>query len=176
MVDSIILGLLSFKPQTGYEMKSFMRMSTARFYNASFGSIYPALRRLEKKGFVESNGSVRSGKFTKNYRILEKGREEFIKWLEEPISSTNMNFGFLIKIFFFRHLLPGKAVPLLKNFISNLEQGRKEVEKLESAVGKNLEYFELSILHFGLDYYRLLDGWCKKLVAGIKKRERKVNG
>ena len=46
----VILGLLSFEPRTGYDIKRVTDRSTRFFWGASYGQIYPELRRLEAAG------------------------------------------------------------------------------------------------------------------------------
>ncbi|WP_088185748.1 PadR family transcriptional regulator [Desulfosporosinus sp. FKA] len=52
MTEYILLGFLMQNSMTGYDIKQHMSMSTSYFIDASFGSIYPALKRLEQKGFI----------------------------------------------------------------------------------------------------------------------------
>ena len=49
-VAPVILGLLSVRPMSGYDMKRFVDHSTRFFWAASYGQIYPVLRRLESDG------------------------------------------------------------------------------------------------------------------------------
>ncbi|WP_236880832.1 PadR family transcriptional regulator [Clostridioides difficile] len=49
MLEYIILGFLMEKELSGYDLKQIMSESTSYFFDASFGSIYPALKRLETK-------------------------------------------------------------------------------------------------------------------------------
>ncbi len=45
-----LLGVLSFGPQSGYDIKAFVDSSIRFFWAASYGSIYPELKRLEAMG------------------------------------------------------------------------------------------------------------------------------
>ena len=68
MLDLAILGLLREGPRHGYDLKR--QLSEYGFWQVSFGSLYPALRRLEKGGFIEA-GRI-SGR-RKEYRPTEAG-------------------------------------------------------------------------------------------------------
>ena len=50
--DDIVLGILVDKPATGYEIKNQFSTIFSNFYNASFGSVYPILHKLDKEGKV----------------------------------------------------------------------------------------------------------------------------
>src|SRR5271165_6368337 len=52
MLDLAILGLLEERELHGYEIRKQLRESLGLLANVSFGSLYPALARLEKAGAV----------------------------------------------------------------------------------------------------------------------------
>src|SRR3989304_804164 len=58
MLDMAVLGLLREGPMHGYELKQ--RLVDLGFWRISFGSVYPALRRLERAEFIE--GTPGSGR------------------------------------------------------------------------------------------------------------------
>lgn len=51
MLIYVILGFLCEKDMTGYEIKQKMTISTSNFIDASFGSIYPMLKKMEKGAY-----------------------------------------------------------------------------------------------------------------------------
>lgn len=53
MLIYVILGFLCEKDMTGYEIKQKMTLSTSNFIDASFGSIYPMLKKW-KRGSLSS--------------------------------------------------------------------------------------------------------------------------
>jgi DNA-binding PadR family transcriptional regulator len=64
MLDLAILGLLEERDLHGYEIRRQLREHLGLLANVSFGSIYPALTRLEKSGAVvatEGGGTTRTG-------------------------------------------------------------------------------------------------------------------
>ena len=54
MLDIAILGLLMDRDHHGYEIRTQLRDRLGVWANVSFGSIYPALARLERYGYVEA--------------------------------------------------------------------------------------------------------------------------
>ena len=54
MLEYIILGFLMGCAASGYDLKQYMAESTSYFFDASYGSIYPALKRLEEKKLILS--------------------------------------------------------------------------------------------------------------------------
>ena len=57
----VILGLLKFSPRTGYDVKRVTDFSTRFFWRASYGQIYPELRRLEERGLIKARTNPRGG-------------------------------------------------------------------------------------------------------------------
>lgn len=163
MTEYILLGFLMERDMTGYDMKQHMSISTSYFVDASYGSIYPSLKRLEQKGLVELRETTKTGKLKKIYSINEQGKAEFIKWLESPImtSTTNLSSA-LAKVFFFRYLPREKAVSLVEQCVRDLENYKKSLLDLKSKVEHQTDMFELCTLDFGLDCYDFSICWCKE--------------
>ena len=53
MLELAVLGLLKEQPLHGYELKKRLAETLGSFWGVSFGSLYPALRRLERSGAIE---------------------------------------------------------------------------------------------------------------------------
>ena len=86
MLKYIILGYLTHGQFTGYDLKQMMTYGTSNFMSAGFGGIYPALKQLEKAGYITSVHLIENGRNKKIYSINESGIQEFMRWLEEPIN------------------------------------------------------------------------------------------
>src|SRR3954447_15803679 len=57
-----VLGILALQPMSGYDIKNQVDGSIRHFWAASYGQIYPELKRLESAGWIEgSDGSRRGG-------------------------------------------------------------------------------------------------------------------
>ena len=66
MLESIILGMVSDNDFTGYDIKKLIENGIGVFYKASYGSLYPALKRLTDKGCF-NNLRKTSGRQEKNF-------------------------------------------------------------------------------------------------------------
>ncbi len=92
-IDILLLAMISSKEMYGYEMVKALKEKSNDLYNMSEGTLYPALKRLEKKKWVESYWlDVPLGGRRKYYRITDDGRKE----LERKLSEWN-NINSLIK-------------------------------------------------------------------------------
>ncbi len=77
--EQIILGLLYKHSRTGYELNEVFKNIFSHFYDASFGMIYPTLRRLEKNGLVSKKWSSKVGDQIKINMPLLKKVKRFLK-------------------------------------------------------------------------------------------------
>ena len=73
-VRTLCLGVLSLGDATGYDIKQALEDLFRPFYNASYGSIYPALAGLAKDGAIEGlDAGDRRFPERKRYRLTEAG-------------------------------------------------------------------------------------------------------
>ncbi|MEP4032492.1 PadR family transcriptional regulator [Roseibium polysiphoniae] len=107
-VRSLCLAILSFGDATGYEIrKESTEGKFSYFEDASFGSIYPALARLEADGLVTVREELQDGKPTRKvYSITEAGRAEFLKGLTEPQAADTFKSPFLLVALYAEHIGP----------------------------------------------------------------------
>jgi len=167
MLNNIILGFLNYCDMSGYDIKQFMAHSTAYFYDASFGSIYPMLKKLEENGLVIVKESVEGGKYKKLYAITEKGRNEFMEWLEQPITLTRTRHEHLVRIFFYSFLPREKAIGLIQDFIVYVEGIYKELETVKKMIKGKAEIFQMATVDFGQEYYLFTIDWCRRFLETL---------
>jgi PadR family transcriptional regulator, regulatory protein AphA len=77
----VILGMLRLGARTGYEIKTITDVSTRFFWGASYGQIYPELKRLETAGLVRSEHDPRGGVKRTAYTLTAAGAELLQEWL-----------------------------------------------------------------------------------------------
>jgi DNA-binding PadR family transcriptional regulator len=133
VLELAVLGLLKEQPLHGYELKKRLSETLGFLWGVSYGSLYPALRRLEKAGAIEivapvaptaapvPTGSVTGdlaaarlrsvadrvagGRRTrKAYRINERGESLFVELLLADDERADEEKSFALKLAFCRHL------------------------------------------------------------------------
>lgn len=76
-LDVIILRTLGWGPAHGYAISRWIRQTTRDELKLEEGALYPALRRLEERGLLESRWqTTESGRDAKVYHLTPLGREE----------------------------------------------------------------------------------------------------
>ena len=96
----VILGMLGWRPMSGYEIKSLVDKSTRFFWAASYGQIYPELRKLAAAGLIEGKASPQGGRRRNVYRLTPAGRRELQAWLGVDADVFELRDEGLLKLFF----------------------------------------------------------------------------
>jgi transcriptional regulator len=74
-LDLLILKTLSWGPAHGYAVARWIEQLTGEVLRIGEGSLYPALHRLEERGWLSSTWQLSStNRRTKVYRLTAKGR------------------------------------------------------------------------------------------------------
>src|SRR5262249_14688905 len=104
--EYVILGLLSSAPKSGYAIKNEVEEVIGHFWRESFGQIYPALERLQARGFVQRDSEPAGQRRRFVYTITASGREELRAWLAAPPEPDPVRYELLLKLFFGRNAAP----------------------------------------------------------------------
>lgn len=76
-LDLLILKTLSWGPAHGYAIARWIEQLTGEVLRVGEGSLYPALHRLEERGWLDSQWQLSSTKRrTKVYRLTPRGRQQ----------------------------------------------------------------------------------------------------
>jgi transcriptional regulator len=76
-LDALILKTLTFGPRHGYAIVRWLREQTRDSLIVEEGSLYPALYRMERDGWIEADwGTSELGRKAKFYQITDKGRRQ----------------------------------------------------------------------------------------------------
>ena len=76
-LDLLILRIVALEPVHGYAIAQRIQMISKEALQIQQGSLYPALHRLENKGFLAAEwGPGETGRDAKFYRLTAKGRTQ----------------------------------------------------------------------------------------------------
>ncbi len=97
-VRTLCLAILGCGDSTGYEIRKLVTDGHfSHFVDASFGSIYPALTRMENEELVVSREEQQDGKPNRKvYSVTDAGREEFLAALSRPAQKDIFKSEFLL--------------------------------------------------------------------------------
>jgi PadR family transcriptional regulator PadR len=76
-LDMLILQTLQWGPEHGYGIGNAIRTHSGELLKVETGSLYPALHRLERQGWVKSEWKIsEAGQRAKYYRITAAGKKQ----------------------------------------------------------------------------------------------------
>jgi PadR family transcriptional regulator, regulatory protein PadR len=79
-LDMLILKIVALGPIHGYGISLRIRQISKEVLQVQQGSLYPALHRLEERGWLEADwGASDSGRQAKFYKLSAKGRRQLAK-------------------------------------------------------------------------------------------------
>jgi DNA-binding PadR family transcriptional regulator len=157
----VILGFVRTTPKSGYEIKALVDHSTRFFWAASYGQIYPELRRLANAGLIEGTAAPRNGRKRTEYRITPAGRKELRAWLREPPATFETRDEGLLKLFFAGALPPQEAVNTLEAMRRHhlgVAERLREIEPKAIAAGG----YPLIVLRGGIEKSEWTAAWCER--------------
>ncbi len=167
MLEYLILGIILIHPYTGYDIKKCIGQRFGIFYKASFGSLYPALNRLEKKGYVTTYEEPQGGRKKIFYQITETGKDCVMEWLTSPMESLDGCNSNLIKIYFFDQLPDEERQQQLKQYERNNIEYLKKLQAIEKEFSTNEHmqhsYYKLSTLYYGIVITKQTIEWCRHI-------------
>lgn len=152
-----------FGERTGYELKALADDSTEFFWSASYGRIYPELRRLEADGLVAGRHDPRGERPRKVYALTLDGEAALDEWLTSRAELVfELRDEGLLR-FFLGDLLPREqARTNLRAMRAQHERIAARLRELEPLVreAEPLE-FPLLSLQLGIDLHTWYAEWCR---------------
>jgi DNA-binding PadR family transcriptional regulator len=116
VLELAILGLLKEQELHGYELKKRLAETMGSGTGVSFGSLYPALARLEKADAVRvvPIPAPRGGRGKKVYSLTSRGEALFVELLAADAGSSEDERSFNLRLAFARHLSRDARIGMLE--------------------------------------------------------------
>lgn len=109
-----ILGLLSLRPLSGYDLGRSFAGSVAHFWHADQSQVYRTLERLSEGGLIDTTVIPQDGRPDRRVHTLtDEGRDELARWLDSPLEPERPKEPFLARLFFAASLGPDGVDRLL---------------------------------------------------------------
>ncbi|MFE4709916.1 MULTISPECIES: PadR family transcriptional regulator [Paenibacillus] len=116
-----ILGILSWKPSTGYDLKKIIEDSSAMYWSGNNNQIYKTLVQLLGEELVTNEVQHQESSPSKKiYTITEKGRAELKSWVLSPPELPEIKKGFLTQLAWADQLSPAELEELLSGYEQEL--------------------------------------------------------
>ncbi|HEY4427624.1 MAG TPA: PadR family transcriptional regulator [Solirubrobacteraceae bacterium] len=168
----VVLGLIPFGRRTGYDMKTFVDRTIRYFWAASYGQIYPELKKLEERGLVRGRHEPSGGRARTVYELTTAGESELRAWLaseQEPY--YELRDEGMLKLFF-SDSLPGHRTEILRRIREREERGLAHLRSIEPHASKGPTGAHLT-LQMGIGLTEWTIDWCKETERRLERDKKK---
>lgn len=126
-----ILGLLSYRSMTGYDLKKMFDESINNFWAASLSQIYRELGVLQNKGYLTSEIEKQNDRPDKRiYDITAEGKAAFRDWITkfpEKLSKEKRD-EFTLRLFFGSNLSKQDLITQLERFSTEMQDQLQKIQ------------------------------------------------
>ncbi len=172
----VILGMVRDEPRSGYEIKALVDGTTRFFWAASYGQIYPELKRLAEQGLVAGSDAPTGGRRRTVYEITADGEEELKAWLRRPPETYEMREEGLLKLFFAGALEPEEAVEIVRSMRAHRLDANAKLRAMkptaEEETGEDGDCYPMLVLEGGLEFTAWFADWCERIERRILERPK----
>jgi DNA-binding PadR family transcriptional regulator len=180
MLEMAILGLLHDSSIHGYDLRKNLRELLGPFRAFSYGSLYPALKRMEAEGLIRSedgtqppsarnalagSASVGSKRAKRVYEITPEGRERFIELVSDTGPRNYTDDGFGLRLAFFRFTTPEVRMRILEGRRRQVEQRRDTLRETLAKASAGLRRYTAQLQQLALESTEREVGWLNELIA-----------
>lgn len=163
MLDFAILGLLMEHPRHGYELRR--ALGELGFWKVSFGSLYPAMRRLEKRCAIKA---TRGTGRRKVYEITTSGREVFEALIQSDPEAEETDRSFHVRLAFLDHLPSERRIQVLGHRRTELSHRIRTTRGIlieARSARRNGDRYQLALMEHARRSAEADIAWLDELVA-----------
>jgi PadR family transcriptional regulator, regulatory protein AphA len=157
----VILGMIAFGKRTGYDIKQLVDNSTRHFWAASYGQIYPELKRLDDQGLVRGRPEPTGGRARMVYELTDAGEAALLAWLastEEPL--YELRDEGMLKLFFSDLVAPEQRVENVRAMRERQQRKLARLRAIEPHAARG-EPGPYETLKLGIGFTEWFIDWCE---------------
>ncbi len=157
----VILGMLSLGKSTGYDIKQFVDKSTRHFWAASYGQIYPELKRLEEAGLITGREEPTGGRPRTVYELTAEGRRALEHWLySTEVPLYELRDEGMLKLFF-SDALPEHRIENIRQMRERHELKLAQLKAIETHANQGPVGPRMT-LELGIGFTQWFIDWCER--------------
>ncbi len=135
-----ILGLLSIRPMSGYDVARSYKRALERVWQAPIGQIYPTLRAMEREGVLEFTVEIQENRPNRKvYRLGPRGKQEFERWIAELPELPRVHHEFIHKLLLLDHVAPERRQALVEDYAQRCRAWVKDLIAVDKKMRPALE-------------------------------------
>jgi DNA-binding PadR family transcriptional regulator len=168
MLELAILGLLLESPMHGYELRKRLTGLLGAFRAFSYGSLYPALRRMQSDGLIVEDTApagtpVRRAR--RVYQLSDAGRERFTELVADTGPQNYTDDGFGVHLAFFNRTPAEARMRILEGRRRQVEERREALRDAVARASNSLDRYTRQLHQLGLDSSEREVKWLNELIA-----------
>lgn len=167
----VILGLLGRGPMSGYEIKAFVDRSTRFFWAASYGQIYPELRRLAGAGLISGESKPHGGRRRTVFSLTAGGRKRLRAWLAAEPEVLELRDEALLKLFFADSGDSGVAADILAAKRRRHLEIVAALREIEPHAAQADDPYPHLVASYGIAFNEWLADWCERTADELASSE-----
>ena len=162
-----ILGLLSVRSWTTYELAKQVQRSLGWFWPRAERKLYDEPKRLVASGLAKSEREMTGARASTVYAVTRQGRAALRRWLDEPPAPPTLEFEGMVKVFFAESGTLEQLRATLTAIAETADERLAELEaKVEELAGDEVPFSERLHLNalglrFVLDHERSITQWAR---------------
>ncbi|UCG55651.1 MAG: PadR family transcriptional regulator [Phycisphaerales bacterium] len=169
-----ILGLIGQKPLSGYDVRKVFSTTPMGHFSSSPGAIYPALKRIEKNGWIK--GEVKNRKTLRPklvFKLTDTGRKVLAEHLTRPVTKDDVMWhmdDLMLRFAFLGHVVGRKqTVKFLKEFAAEVEAHLSSLRQYMDEVRETMSPYGRLAMDNGLDSYRVNARWARRAIKQLQQ-------
>ncbi len=175
-----ILGLLSFKPQSGYELKAHFNKTIRYIWNADQAQIYRTLSEITKQELAESQTIQQDGKPNKKvYELTDTGKAALQDWISRTLKPKDQRNADLLQVFFAGQASDDEILERLRQIRGDMKNGLSGLSSLvtqselfdKNNSGPRTHFFYDATLQLGIKTMQLNLRWINEIIKKIENGE-----
>jgi DNA-binding PadR family transcriptional regulator len=160
--------MLTLGNRTGYEIKQVVDRSTRHFWAASYGQIYPELRRLEEQGLVRGHPEPSGERARIAYELTDAGAGTLREWLASGDETLyELRDEGMLKLFF-SDSLPEQRAQNIRAMRERHERKLSQLQALEPKADEMRPGPRLT-LELGIELTKRYIDWCEAAERRLAK-------
>ena len=171
VLELAILGLLAEAPVHGYELRKKLSLRLGGLRVISYGSLYPALRRLTRAGLIAEE--VADGAWSRRgrrvYAITAEGKDRFTELLADVGPQAVDDDAFGVHLAFFSRTPAEIRMRILEGRRRAVEERREGLRAVLARAGEQIDRYTRELHELGLDTSEREVRWLNELIAAEQR-------
>ena len=174
-----ILGTLAERPLHGYEVRKRLGAQLGPFRALSYGSLYPALKRMTADGLIavdEAAGETASRRSRIAYRLTEQGTAQLAEELASAGASAWDDDAFDVRFAMFEQTDSDTRLRILEGRRSRLAERLEEISASLRAMRDRHDRYTAELQRHGLERVEREVEWLDRLIENERSASRGQDG